>query len=286
MVGRLARPSDAVAALQLTPVLAFLAAFMAAPMLVFLLYSFWRLDNFAIVSDWNIDNYTDAISSADNRRLLWNTVRIAGMASVLTTVLGYAFAHVLRFHLRRHQERLLFVVIIASFSGYLVRIYSWRTLLGDQGIVNTVLQDIGLVDEPLGFLLFNRFAAVLVLANFLLPLAVLTIYAGMQNIRDGDVEAARDLGAGAFRAFRGITLPLAWPGIFTAFALCFIFAAGDYLTPQLVGGTSGSMVGKVIVDTFNAQFNWPRGAALSFLMLVIVIAILGVVKLVGNRVLR
>lgn len=278
--------AELVGLLQIAPVLVVLGLFMAAPLLIFFVYSLWRLQNYDIVSDWNIDNYRAAIESGIYRRLLWNTFKIAGMTSLLTLTIAYIFAHALRFHLRGLQERLLLLVIVAAFSGYLVRIYAWRTILGDQGFVNTALHDLGIVDHPLQFLLFNRLAAVVVLANFLLPVAILTVYAGMQGIRDSDLEAARDLGAGVFTTFRRVTLPLAWPGIFAAFALSFIFAAGDYLTPTLVGGTSGTMVGRSIADAFNAQFNWPSGAALSFLTLAFVLLVLGVVRTAGNRVFR
>ena len=192
----------------------------------------------------------------------------------------------IRFHLRRFQEPLLFLVMVALFSGYLVRIYAWRTILGDEGIINSILMRLGLVDQPLSWLLYSRTAAIIVFVNFLLPLAILPIYASLQNVRDEEVEAARDLGAGAFQAFRRVTLPLAWSGVFAAFAFTFIIAAGDYVTPQLVGGTSGSMIGRAVVDTFGITFNWPLGSALSFLTLMFTLAILLVVQRVSVRVVR
>jgi spermidine/putrescine transport system permease protein len=280
------RPSHLVSTLQLTPALVVLGLFIVAPLVVFAIYSVWELHEFQIISNWNIDNYKEAITSGVFQSLMWNTIKIAGMVAIATVTVGYTFAHILRFHLRRWQEPLLFLVIIASFSGYLVRIYAWRTILGENGIINAALEGIGVIDHPIGFLLYNRFATVIVLGNFLLPVAVLTIYAGLQNIDDREIEAARDLGAGAGQTLRRVTLPLAWPAIFAALALCFIFSAGDYLTPLLVGGTSGTMVGLFIENAFNAQFNWPLGAALSFSMLAIVLVVLGLVRLVGNRVLR
>ena len=108
--------------------------------------------------------------------------------------------------------------------------------------------------------------------NFLIPLAILPIYAALQNVRDEEIEAARDLGASAAGAFWRVTFPLAWGGVFAAFALTFIIAAGDYVTPQLVGGTSGGMIGRSIASTFGTAFNWPLGAALSFLTLAFVLA--------------
>ncbi|MBD0291061.1 MAG: ABC transporter permease subunit, partial [Thermoleophilia bacterium] len=155
-----------------------------------------------------------------------------------------------------------------------------------EGIVNQALVRVGLVDEPLSFLLFSRSAAIMVLVNFLVPLAVLPIYGALQNVRDEEVEAARDLGATAAAAFRRVTLPLAWSGVFVSFAITFIIAAGDYVTPQLVGGTSGSMIGRAIANQFGVTFEWPRGAALAFLTLAIVLATLALLRALSARVVR
>jgi spermidine/putrescine transport system permease protein len=273
-------------AVQLIPATGFVLAFAVAPLLVFLLYSLWRVSNYEIVSEWNLDNYRRAFADEVYRTALVNTIRIAGMAAVVATVIAYGFAHALRFHLRRWQEPLLFLVILALFSGYLVRIFAWRTLLGDQGIVNETLQRLGVIDEPLTFLLYNRTAAVLVLANFLIPLAILPIYGALQNIDDGAVAAARDLGCTAAGAFRRVTLPLAWSGVSAAFALTFVIAAADYLTPRLVGGVSGTMIGQSIATTFLDSFDWPAGAAVAFVTLACTLAIVTAVRVAGRRILR
>lgn len=272
--------------LQVGPATAFVAFFLLAPLVVFFLYSLWRVRDYEIVSEWNLDAYKAAFEDESYRRLLWNTVKIAMGASVLSATLAFAFAHTLRFKLRRWQEPLLFAVVIAMFSGYLVRIYAWRTLLGDSGVVNSALRGIGVIDQPLSFLLFNRGAAVVVLANFLIPLAVLPVYAALQNVRDAEIEAARDLGCGAWGTFWRVTAPLAWPGLFFSWALSFLAAAGDYLTPQLVGGANGTMVGVIITDTFQTDYNFPRGAALAFTTLLVSLAIISVVRFVGGRILR
>jgi spermidine/putrescine transport system permease protein len=284
--GVVKRRRAALTFLQLAPATTFVVAFVVAPLAVFLLYSLWRVSNYQIVSEWNLENYKRAFTDEVYRTALINTIRIAGMAAVVATVVAYGFAHALRFHLRRWQEPLLFLVIVALFSGYLVRIFAWRTLLGDQGIVNETLQSIGLIDEPLTFLLYNRTAAVLVLANFLIPLAILPIYGALQNIDDGEVAAARDLGCTAAGAFRRVTLPLAWGGISAAFALTFIIAAADYLTPRLVGGVSGTMIGQSIATTFLDSFDWPAGAAVAFVTLACTLLIVTVVRIAGRWILR
>lgn len=266
-----------VTALQLTPVVLFLAIFLVAPLLLFAAYSLWETQNFEFVRSWNFNQYTDVLSSDVELTLIKNTIVTAALTGVVVVFVAYVYAHMIRFHLRRWQEPLLLLVLVALFSGYLVRVYAWRTILGDEGVINQALLSIGIIDEPLTFLLFSRPAIVIVLANFLIPLAILPIYAALQDVGDDEVESARDLGCGPFEAMWKVTLPLARRGVFVAFALSFIITAGDYITPQLVGGTEGSLIGRAIQDQFLAAFDWPRGAALSFITLAITLAILAAV---------
>lgn len=285
-VGRPATPAWAPTAAQLAPALLFLLVFLVGPVAVFFAYSFWTVKAYDLVPAWTLENYQKALTEPIYLQLFAQTLVTAGLAAIVTVVIAYAFAHAIRFHLRRYQEALLLLVIVALFSGYLVRIYAWRTILGDEGIINQALISLGLIREPLSFLLFSRIATTIVLVNFLIPLAILPIYAALQNVRDEEIEVARDLGATPFGAFWRVTLPLAWTGVFAALGLTFIIAAGDYVTPQLVGGTSGSMIGRTIASTFGTAFNWPLGAALSFLTLVFVLVLLGLVKVGSERVLR
>lgn len=271
---------------QLAPALLFLLVFLVGPVTVFFAFSFWTVDGFDLAPTWTLSNYTDALTAPIYQQLFWQTLATAGTAALVTTVIAYAFAHALRFHLMAHQEILLLMVVVALFSGYLVRIYAWRTILGDNGVINQVLVTLGLIREPLSFLLFSRVATVIVLVNFLIPLAILPIYAALQNVRSEEIEAARDLGASAAGAWWRVTLPLSWGGVFAAFALTFIIAGGDYVTPQLVGGTSGGMIGRSIASTFGTAFNWPLGAALSFLTLAFVLVLLGVLRFASGRIVR
>jgi spermidine/putrescine transport system permease protein len=282
---RLERRTRAGIAGQLTPITVFLGVFFIAPLAIFFVYSLWKTAGFHLAQDWNIANYTSAFTNSVDRDLLARTVGIAFEASVASTIIAYAFAHIIRFHLRRWQEPLLFLVLMAMFSGYLVRIYAWSTILGNHGIVNTVLQDLGVTSHPLTFLLYSRTAAVLVLTNFLVPLAILPAYAALQGVSDAEIEAARDLGCRPGQALRKVTLPLAWHGVFASWALTFIIAAGDYITPQLVGGVSGTMIGAIVAADFNESFQWAQGAALAFVCLGVVLVIVTLVRRLGEWVL-
>jgi spermidine/putrescine transport system permease protein len=155
-----------------------------------------------------------------------------------------------------------------------VRIYAWRTILGKQGLINTTLDWLGLIAEPLDFLIYSNLATVITLSGLLLPLAVLPIYSSMANILREHLEVARDLGSKRTHLVRTILIPMALPGIRTAFAFTYLLAAGDFVTPSLVGGTQGVMIGNVIADQFRGiGSNWPLGAALAFVTMAIVLAI-------------
>jgi spermidine/putrescine transport system permease protein len=176
---------------------------------------------------------------------------------------------------------LLFTAIINLFGGYLMKIYAWKTILVNEGVLNTALQGLGLIDSPLTFLFYNPGAVVVTLVHFLLPLAILPIYSSLRGITDIEMESARDLGAGAWRTLSDIVIPRCHTGLIAAFALSFLVSVGDYVTPALVGGTI-SMIGSIIQDMFGRALNQPLGSATSFIMLgssfLIVLAVSALIK--------
>jgi ABC-type spermidine/putrescine transport system permease subunit II len=156
------------------------------------------------------------------------------------------------------------VIAISLLASYLARVYAWGTILGTDGLLNRLLQDIGLIGHPLTFLFFGYFAIVVTLIYVYLPIAVLTIYGSLQSIDPSTLEASRDMGAGRFTTVARVVLPQARQGLRAAFALTFVLAASDYITPTLVGGAKGQMVGSVIRDQFGGAADLPLGAALAF----------------------
>jgi spermidine/putrescine transport system permease protein len=178
-----------------------------------------------------------------------------------------------RFRAGRLGEALLLVALVTLFGGYLMKIYAWKTMLGSDGAINTALLWLGLVDRPVTALLYSPFAVVLTLSHFLLPFAILPIAASLRGIADAEVESARDLGASGWRVLVDVVVPRARGGILAGFALAFLAAAGDYLTPQLVGGKM-AMIGQLIAPQFGTFFNWPLGAAMSFSVLLAALLVL------------
>jgi spermidine/putrescine transport system permease protein len=236
-----------------------------APFAFLFVVSFWRKKMFTIEPDLTLVNYAETF--ADYGWPLAFTLTIGLAIALTTTVLAFAFAYAIRFHAGRFGNALLFVTLITLFGGYLVKIYAWKTILGTEGILNSALLTLGLVEEPLTIFIYNPGAVVVTLTHFLLPLAVLPIYASLRGVKDSGLEAARDLGASGSRVFRDIVVPQCLPGISAAFVFSFLISAGDYVTPRYVGGPYTSMIGDFIEGQFSLRFDWPAGAAMSFTVL-------------------
>jgi spermidine/putrescine transport system permease protein len=271
---------------RLSPLVLFLAVFFVAPFVILLLYSFGRSSIVSLSFGTNLDNWSTVLTDGFYRRLLVRTVVTGVIVGITSVVLAFPFAYAITLGpLRKRAEFLLFAVLITLFSAYVVRIYAWRTLLGRNGIINETFGVIGL--GPYDFLLFNQPAVVLTLVNVLVPMAVLPIYSSLAQVDPALVEAARDAGAGPIRTLTAVTIPLASRGINAAFALCFLIAAGDYVTPQFVGGIDGQMLGNVIAEQFGTAFNWPLGSALAFFLIAVMAVVIGAwlvfMRLLGFR---
>jgi ABC-type spermidine/putrescine transport system permease subunit II len=271
--------------LQAMGALGWLVVAIVAPVGVFFLYSFWTSGLFEVEQEWTLDNYQRVLTDPLYRSTIVRTLVVGLSVAAITVPLAYAAAYVLTFKMtKRWRNRLLVLIALSIFSSYLVRIYAWKVILGPEGIVNRSLETVGIINEPLDFLLYGQFAVILTLVNLLLPYAILPIFASLQNVQADVVRAGRDLGAGPALTFARVTLPLSWHGTATAFVLIFILAAGDYVTPALVGGRGGSMAGRVVYDQFIFTGDWPFGAALAF-TLVLAFALVLVLGQAGTRLL-
>jgi spermidine/putrescine transport system permease protein len=250
--------------LLLAPALGIFGILFVLPLIYFFVISFWRVVLFKLKPDFTFVNYGQVYDQ--HTATLAFTLSLAFIVAALTTALGFIYAYLIRFKAGRWGPALLFIALITLFGGYLVKIYSWMTILGIKGVLNTALLALGVIDEPLPWLYYNAGAVVVTLTNFSLPLAILPIYASMRGITDIELEAARDLGAGGWRSFSDIVVPRSHVGTMAAFGLTFLLSGGDYLTPQLVGGKV-NMIGVQIAAQFGLIFNWPMGAAMSFVTL-------------------
>jgi spermidine/putrescine transport system permease protein len=250
------------------PALAGMLVFFAAPLVSFALYSFLTGGLFTVSGPITLQNYRDAVGSDLNAILAKNSALVGLLTAVVTIALGLPIAYWLRYAAGRWRVFVLFLITATLFASYLVRIYAWRSILGQSGLLNSGLRRLGLIDEPLGFLLYNKFSVTVALVHIFLPYVVLVLYAGFGPMAPALLEAAEDLGANAVARWRRVILPLIAAPATSAFLFVFVLSAGDYVTPQLIGGTNGVLLGVQVQAEFKAVGNFPLGAATAFLMLV------------------
>jgi spermidine/putrescine transport system permease protein len=253
----------------------------AAPVAVFFVYSFLTgaAFSFSAEAPVTVSNYIDVVQAPSTADLLVNSAIVGLLVGVVCLLIGLPVAYWIRYHAGRLQQLVLALIIVALFASYLVRIYAWRTLLGSEGVINSVLEALGAIDEPLGFLVFSRFAVVVAIVHILLPFVILILYAGFRPLEPRYFEASEDLGAGTVQRWRRVVLPLIGVPAMSAFMLCFVLASADYVTPQFLGGPESSMVGVQIQNYFKAQGDYPLGAALAITVLVGYLIIQGLLLL-------
>ncbi|MEP3439804.1 MAG: ABC transporter permease, partial [Hoeflea sp.] len=173
----------------------------------------------------------------------------------------------------------LFVITVPFWSGYLLRILSWKVILGYKGVLNTGLIYLGVISEPLTSLIYNVNAVIITLAHSWAAFAILPLFVSLEKLDRSLLEAAADLGDGPVRRFLRVTLPLTMPGIIAALMIVMIPTVGDYVTPKLVGGKDGVMIANAIQVQFGKASNWPLGAALAVSTMVIVSMVAGAIVL-------
>lgn len=250
--------------LLIAPSAAIFTLLFVAPFAYFFVLSFWTVRSYKLTPAFKPENYGRAVG--DYLEVGAITLGIALAVALLTTLAGFLYAYIIRFRAGRYGPLLLFIALVTLFGGYLMKIYAWKTILGNEGVLNSALLTLGIIDEPLTTLLYSPSAIIITLIHFLVPFAILPIYGSLRGISDIEIEAARDLGARRWNILNGILIPRCRPGLTAAFIFCFLIAAGDYVTPLLVGGRI-TMLGNLIAVQFGQRFDWPLGAAMSFTIL-------------------
>jgi len=248
--------------LFLVPALSILTFVFALPIALLFVVSFWSVKSFRLRPDFTFTAWQHVVDEYGDLTLY--TLFVGLVVGILCSVLGFVFAYAARFKAGTHGDQLMLATLITLFGGYLVKIYAWKSILGADGLLNQALIGLGLIRQPLAFLIYSRGAVIIALVHFLLPFAILPIYAALRTVTDVTIEASRDLGARPAQTLVRVILPQIKAGLFAAFAFCFLLAAGDYVTPMLLGGTSGSMLGQFVLIEFSTRFNWPAGSAMSF----------------------
>ena len=256
--------------------------FFLIPLSILAVYSFWTQIDFKMNPGFTLEHYQAVFTTSLYRDVFLRTIIVATLTALIVVPIAYILSYIMQFVFPHKATLLLNIILVSMFSGYLVRIYAWRTILGKEGLLNTALIHLRIITEPITFLIFSNWAIAITLVGLLIPLALLPIWSSMSNVSKDHLEVAGDLGSRGFQMHRTILIPMVLPGIGTAFALSFILAAGDFVVPTMVGGTNGVMAGNLIADQFKGLApNWPLGASLAISVLAILIAIqMGFMRLV------
>jgi spermidine/putrescine transport system permease protein len=260
-----------------------LFVFLVVPVLVLLAWSFRPpgIASFTAGQSWTIEAYVRNITTTVFMTNLVKTVASVFVIALAAVVFSYPIAYVLARVATERRYLLLSLIVAPALVSYMLRLFAWRSLLGSNGVFNHVLMTTGITSEPVGLLLYNRFAVILVLTYVWLPFAALPIFARLEQMGSDLAEAAQDLGASRWSTFRRITLPLSMPGVYAAFFFVFIPTLGDFATAAIVGGSGGRMFGNVIRGVVGTP-DYPSGAVLAVLLF----AVAATAMVVAFRVLR
>jgi putative spermidine/putrescine transport system permease protein len=273
-------PWTKAASLLVPPVSAFLLVYVGALAVLFV-SAFWTIDSFTgkVQHVWGLDNFRLIFSTADPTylRIAGRTIGIAAAVTATDAILAFPLGYFMARLARPRTRTLLFVlVLLPLWSSYLVRIYAWRLILSADGVLNWMLGGIGL---PHVHLAFTNWAMWIVFSYVWLPFMVLPVYAALERIPDNYLEASGDLGAGGWRTFRSVVLPLALPGVVAGSIFTFSLTLGDYVTPLLVGGAGSSFIGNVVYENIGLNANVPFAAAFA----IVPVLIMGVYLAVARR---
>lgn len=231
----------------------------------------------------SIEQYAEVLATPAFLRLLGLSVLVAMVVAAIATVAAYPIAYFLTFRAGSRAPLYLTLLLVPFAVSYLLRVMAWKLMLGPEGGINSLLGWAGVATEPISLLLYSRPAVIITLVYVWIPFATLPIYAAMQRIQLGQLEAAADLGAGPWARFIHVTVPLSLPGALAAFFMVFIPTVGEYVTPSLVGGTDGIMYGNIIQGFFTRSANWPLGSAMAMLMLAVTAILVTLALALLNR---
>lgn len=267
----------------LSPTLFLLLLALALPVVVLIMLSFWTTTGVQIKPDFTTENYKAFFQKPIYPALLLRSIENSAMVALLTVALAYPAAYFVAFRVKSRKVLWLILITLPFWTSYLLRIFSWKVILGYNGVINSSLMSLGAIDEPLTFLLNNRQAVVITLAHSWAAFAILPIYVSLEKIDRSLLEAAADLGESPVWQFLRVTLPLSLPGVIAAALVIFIPTVGDYVAPLLVGGNDGLMIGNLVQVQFGRANNWPLGAAISIISTVAITGIVCAFLLLVNR---
>ncbi len=293
-MGILDSSAKARAAVLAAPPFVYALLLLAFPLVSIIVISFWTQSGLQLNTALTAENYREVFSSPIyiwGNQTRWGvlplSVFVSATVTLITVLLAYPVAYFVSFHVAPERKALwLFLITIPFWTSYLIRVFLWRVILGYNGVVNTALLEVGLIDEPLTFILYNLNSVIITLAHAYAVFAILPIYVALEKIDRSLLEAAQDLGENRFTTFLRVTLPLSVPGIVGAVLIVFIPTIGDYITPELMGGPGGRLMANMIQIQFLQVNNAPLGSALAIVTMLAVGIVSFVFILLNRRWLR
>ena len=259
--------------LLMSPTLIIMSFGILVPFLILLVMSLWTRQGFGFDTTIVTTNYERVWNEPIFGALLQRSFWISGIATVATVLVCYPMAYYVAFHVHRNKMMWIILMTLPFWTSYLLRVFAWKVILGYEGVINSGFLAIGIIEAPLEFLLYSQTAVIITLAHAWAAFAILPLYVSLEKIDKSLLEAATDLGDGPVARFFRITLPLSMPGVIAASFLIFIPTTGDYITPALLGGPDGMMIGNFIQAQFGAINNWPMGATLAIVLMIWISAI-------------
>jgi spermidine/putrescine transport system permease protein len=261
------------------PTVILIVLLMILPILMMAAYTFFTFVTAGVeTATLTLANWQEFFADSYYHGFLLKTVRVGITTAVICALVGYFPAYFIWATNFRYKWLLLLLLIVPFWISFTIRTFSWIHILGEQGLINATLLQLGLISEPYR-LLYTEAAVIMGLVHFLLPYMILNVYVSLEGIDRSLILAARSMGCTSAQAFREVTLPLSLPGLAAGLLLCFVLAAGSYVTPQLLGGPRDALFGNLIYDTVMGQLNWPLGATLSIVLFVL----LGIVSAIYSR---
>ena len=266
----------------MAPALAWLTALMVVPCALILVLGFFRRGIYGgIEYTFTLENLA-LVFDPLYFGILVTSARIAGTVALIACVLGYAAAFAIATMPRRRQPVLLFLAVLPFWSNYLIRTYAWMVLLNREGLITQLARWAGYQGE-MPSLLYSEGAVILGLVYSYLPFVILACYAPLSRLNPEIAEASHDLGASRLTTFRRVTLPLTLPGIAVGAVFVFVLSIGNFVTPALLGGGQFQMIGNVVYAQFLTANDWPFGAALSMVLIVIMMGLLLLQTMAAER---
>lgn len=266
------RDTEAASGLALiSPTALYAILLLAAPLITIILYSFMTDGDLKVIWDFSLGNYVETWTNRIYRSIMFRSLAVSISVTIVTVLLAYPVAYFVSFHVSPSKKSLwLFLITIPFWTSYLIRVFLWKVILGYNGVINSALMSLGIIDEPLTAISYNVQAFVVTLAHAYAPFAILPIFVALEKIDRSLLEAGQDLGESKIRTFLRVTLPLSIPGVAAAVLIVFIPTIGDYVTPNLIGGGKIPMIANIIEVLMLVRDDKPLGSAIAVSAMLIV----------------